>query len=381
MKSSTLALQIALFASPGANATFVPNKRHAAMARPKRPLRRPEHRRYRKDLSTLIEVKSSVASPESSSSSAELIELLPVIRHRHPLFSETNAVSKPMPVPHPDLWRKSLPTKSEREASDSKGKENTPFWNSFLLPQSKSDKHQEGKVLLHDRHVQFDSPAIGARLLLEQCGVIHSSTPYENDENGSPSLLPPETIMYEEESVKHLTAILSHFQTVAAPLNGPKKNVKCIARVVSTVGSAGIKCPRWHADHVPVRLVMSILGPGCQYIPEDVSDEDRQEIVNHKALNNLDVDDTMEANDIIVPPRLLEDAESRLGKGKSPIKHAEEGEAVLLMGRGWEDTTPISLQGENLDTTYSVQAAVHRSPILSPDQERILLTVDLVDWD
>ncbi|KAL7523647.1 hypothetical protein ACHAXR_000269 [Thalassiosira sp. AJA248-18] len=199
--------------------------------------------------------------------------------------------------------------------------------------------------------------------------------------------------MAETETLKHLTNVLSYFQSVAAPPNSP--NVKCIARIVSTVGSVGTKCPRWHADHIPVRLVMSILGPGCEYIPENVSkdnDHHRPRVVNRRALNNLDEDDTVKANDIIVAPQLLSDAEQRLNDGDKMIHHAKEGEAVLLMGRGWEDATNTLMReksesatdniGESIESpTDKVLAAVHRSPTLSPGQERILLTVDLVDWE
>jgi len=317
--------------------------------------------------------------------------MLPVIRQRHPLFKETNAVSKPMPVPHTDLWRRCLPSQHD---NPSRGNDDS-FWNAarnLLSPQhpNKEQHHGHG-VIINDVQVQFDNPTIGARQLLERCGVVNNSSS-QNNKSSSSSLTLPETIMAEEDTIKYLATALSYFQTVAAPPNSPK-NVKCIARIVSTFGSVGTKCPRWHADHIPVRLIMSILGPGCEYIPETITDDDQPRIVDRQALNNLDEDDTMKANDIIVPPHLLSDAENRFGED-TIMKHAKEGDAVLLMGRGWEDTTTNLLRDENesaavvgesvLQSTYSdkgVLAAVHRSPTLLPDQERILLTVDLVDWN
>mmetsp|Transcript_14492 Transcript_14492/g.31438 ORF Transcript_14492/g.31438 Transcript_14492/m.31438 type:complete len:375 (+) Transcript_14492:167-1291(+) len=372
MKSSLLALQITLFHHPGANAALFVQKNNALATRPCRH----DARRYKKEGSSSLMAKSSEAAA-SSSSSADLIELLPVIRQRHPLFQETNAVSKPMPVPHPELWRQSLP--SEPEHPHRNGKENASFWD-FLSPPNEHEEQHRGHILLNDVHVQFDNPAIGARQLLEQSRLILSSD--QGDETASPFLPLPETIMAETETIQHLTSVLSYFQTVAAPLHGPK-NVNCIARVVSTVGSVGTKCPRWHADHVPVRLIMSILGPGCEYIPENVANDDCPMIVNRNALNNLDEDDTLKANDIIVPPELLSDAKTSLNGDETVIKHAKEGEAILLMGRGWEDATALPRE-ENSGTESNsdkVLAAVHRSPTLLPDQERILLTVDLVDWD
>jgi hypothetical protein len=88
--------------------------------------------------------------------------------------------------------------------------------------------------------------------------------------------------------------------------------------------------------------------------------------VDHHALNNLDEDNTDIANDIILPPEYTDEA---------VIKKAEEGEAVLLMGRAWEDSISSD---DDLKNPNNVLATVHRSPMLSPGQERILLTVDLV---
>ena len=145
--------------------------------------------------------------------------------------------------------------------------------------------------------------------------------------------------------------------------------------LVSTIGERGIKCPRWHLDHVPVRLIMSIVGLGCEYITEKFGDDDQMKIVNRTALNNLDEEDTQIANDIIVPKRLVSDREK---EGGEIIKYAKEGEAILLMGKGWEEEERDDSSSTNEDIPL---AAVHRSPILKPNQERILLTVDLVDWE
>jgi len=132
------------------------------------------------------------------------------------------------------------------------------------------------------------------------------------------------------------------------------------------------------------------------------------------ALNNLEEDDTAKANDIIVPPALLSDAEGSVRDegGAAVIQRAVDGEAVLLVGRAWEeedesdddddDSTPattllssltdgnvnnaaaaadVRAEGESAVSENDILAAVHRSPTLEPEQERILLTVDLVDWN
>ena len=314
------------------------------------------------------------SSAVSSTDNIELVEAQVQQQkkwRKHPAFHKTNAISKLMPVPHAQLWRKSLPTSSsgddccsDDECSKSRRKSKRTIWD--MLQNNRKDNHDNRRRLINDVSVQFDNPTIGARQLLEKCGIIESH-PAEGDE------LPlPEVIMAEEESVQHLTTVLSYFQSIAAS-SGDKEeynnnNIKCIARVVSTKGQSGIKCPRWHVDHVPVRLVLSVVGPGCEYIPETFGQDDanksdgRVRTVDRSALNSLDEEDTMKANNIIVPPKLLADATYDV------IKHAGEGEAILLIGRAWEEDDS------------EVLAAVHRSPTLKPNEERILLTVDLVDW-
>jgi len=382
MKRSLLVLQIGFCFHPGSVGALVPTREPGS-----------RHRgwRFRSSLSASLIDKSSAASPVSSSSSNDdLIESLPVIKRqqRHPAFREANVVTKFVPVPHRELWRRSLPTPpptSEDRHCKTKKKWVGEF-PSRLESEERSGAGSVLPILRNDLSVQFDDPAIGAHQLLERCGVItHPSS--KNDER-SPQT--SETMTTEEtETMEHLARILSFFQSVSAAAKpGPNKNVKCMARVVSTVGSSGVKCPRWHSDHVPVRLVMSILGPGCEYIPENVSSEESRvlpRVVNRRALNNLDEVDTKKANDIIVPPSSLYKRKTHGKETDSIIRHANEGEAVLLMGREWEDepeALPIELEDEDVpDSNYSnlVLAAVHRSPTLMPYQERILLTVDLVD--
>ena len=379
---SLLALQIALFHYyPGGEVSaFVQNQSVVAT---KRTTKYSNYQRY-------------ASSSSSSAFSNDVIELLPVKtpqqkehqQRRHSIFQYTNAVSKEFPVPNVELWRKSLPSIDEYTDGDCNddcncsGRKGGSVWD--ILQNKKNqqqDPHYNEPVLLNDVHVEFDNPTIGARRLLEKSGIVHD-TSNRNDK----TILLPETIMAEEEIVQHLTSVLSYFQTIAS--SNDTTNVKCIARVVSTIGTLGTKCPRFHFDHVQVRLVMSILGPGCEYIQETFGNEydssnDIPRIVNRQAINNLDEEDTQKANDIIVPPELVSEAMHILkNKGRydeEVIKHAEEGEAILLMGKGWEDN-----ENDSINTCSSedkVLAAVHRSPTLKPNQERILLTVDLVDWD
>ena len=264
-------------------------------------------------------------------------------QRRHIIFQNTNAVSKNISIPHQNIWRRSLPSKEEEKK--------ITFWNSI----SSIHKDEDHKISINDVSVQFDNPSIGAQELLDKAGVIISK----------------DNTMAEEETIHHLTSILSYFQSIASK----ETNVKCKVRLVSTIGERGIKCPRWHLDHVPVRLIMSIVGKGCEYITEKFGDDDKLKIVNRTALNSLDEENTQIANDIIVPKKLVSDREK---EGEEIIKYAKEGEAILLMGKGWEEEERDDSSSTNEDIPL---AAVHRSPVLKPNQERILLTVDLVDWE
>eukprot|EP00984_Skeletonema_dohrnii_P033078 scaffold28544_cov126-Skeletonema_dohrnii-CCMP3373.AAC.3 len=284
--------------------------------------------------------------------------------HRHAIFQHTNAVSKSFPIPLTDIWHKFVtPTSREEESNRNNNNSSPSFWEQLLSSaQNKVKNNEHQNQLVNDVTVQFDDATTGAQELVKQCQLF----PQRSDDttDGKESTMLPENTMMEREITKHLADVLSCFQSVAG--NG-NNNIKCQARIVSSIGKNGIKCPRWHADHVPVRLVMSIIGPGCEYIPHEVEimgSSSNMRLVDRNALNTLDEDDTRIANDIIVPPNLNTE--------KKTVTSAKEGDAVLLMGRAWEDSS----EGDFTDA--KILAAVHRSPLLSSGQERILLTVDLV---
>jgi hypothetical protein len=225
-------------------------------------------------------------------------------------------------------------------------------------------RHTMQHGITKDVEVIFEDASVGAQMLMDECGLITNQV----DTNQSTQYLPE--IFMKEQTKEHLTAVLSHYQSIVSSKD--KSNLKrCKARVVSTTGSIGTKCPRWHADHVPVRLVMSIIGPGCECIPFEMeataASDETIRVVNRHALNNLEDDDTSIANELIVPTDHLQLAKKLFNK--DVITCAKPGDAVLLMGKGWEDESD------------DVLAAVHRSPILNEGEKRILLTVDVADWD
>jgi hypothetical protein len=273
------------------------------------------------------------------------------------LFQKTNVKSCSLPVPHPDIWKRCFDVHINASSSN-------PFWyslaNSVMGKRNKDTAHG----IVKDVEVIFEDPVIGAHALLDKCGLIT-----QQDNTNQPTTL-PDTIMKEQETLDHLTKVLSYYQSIVSS-DDESRQKSCKARIVSTVGSIGTKCPRWHADHVPVRLVMSLLGPGCEYIPFErevcYANGVSIQVVNRYALNNLEEDDTAIANELIVPSGQVEIAQTE--SGEDTVRCAKAGDAVLLMGRGWEN--------EN----SNVLAAVHRSPRLMAGEKRILLTVDVADWD
>jgi hypothetical protein len=117
------------------------------------------------------------------------------------------------------------------------------------------------------------------------------------------------------------------------------------ARIVSTRGSSGTKCPRYHVDHVPMRWVQALVGPGCDYVVGSDG-------ISWEAINGMEEVESNEAANLELVNESLAD-----------IRHAKEGQGVVLMG------------AKNDAGKFP---AVHKSPTLHPLQGRVLLTLDVV---
>jgi hypothetical protein len=148
------------------------------------------------------------------------------------------------------------------------------------------------------------------------------------------------------DAVKMLSNSLNHFRTVVEMEDGLKSTPDAAtsfkARVVATRGSQGTKCPRWHYDHVPLRHIQSLVGPGCDYV---VSEDG----VDRLFLNEADECETDLINKNMVDATVAD------------VRQGREGEAVILRG----------VKG-------SERPAVHKSPDLPWWQGRLLLTVDIL---
>lgn len=89
-------------------------------------------------------------------------------------------------------------------------------------------------------------------------------------------------------------------------------------------------CPRFHVDHVPVRLITTYAGIGSQWLREGVMDR-----------------------------RHLSQASAEPEEG---IKQIHCGEVALLKGEKWHGNEGFGL--------------IHRSPQLSANERRLILTLD-----
>lgn len=91
-------------------------------------------------------------------------------------------------------------------------------------------------------------------------------------------------------------------------------------------------CPRFHVDHVPVRLITTYAGIGSQWLEEG-------------AMDRLQLGQA--------------DAEPQ---GAASIRQLNSGDVALLKGEKWHGNEGFGL--------------IHRSPQLAPGERRLLLTLD-----
>lgn len=91
-------------------------------------------------------------------------------------------------------------------------------------------------------------------------------------------------------------------------------------------------CPRFHVDHVPVRLITTYSGTGSQWLEEGA--------MERRQLGQPQAEPTQAAL----------------------IQQIHQGEVALLKGEKWQGNEGAGL--------------IHRSPALAPDERRLILTLD-----
>ncbi|WP_394497329.1 DUF1826 domain-containing protein [Shewanella sp. ENK2] len=102
-------------------------------------------------------------------------------------------------------------------------------------------------------------------------------------------------------------------------------------------------CPKFHVDRVPSRLVCTFTGNTTQWLENNVIDRSKLGIGSQG----------------------LADEESGLLQSIEDINQLSVGDVALLKGEGWIDN-----EGGGL---------VHRSPSLTKDEKRLLLTLDFIN--
>mmetsp|Transcript_33488 Transcript_33488/g.53347 ORF Transcript_33488/g.53347 Transcript_33488/m.53347 type:complete len:353 (+) Transcript_33488:1-1059(+) len=234
---------------------------------------------------------------------------------RHPVFQTTNAQIVHIPPPTGRIWNRLVPP---IDVGSFMASLNIAGW-----------RGKSGTDIV----VEFVDPYVGAHELARRCGFAPAS--------------------YEADAAQtYFHSLFSYYQSIASHADTNRKQAKCVARVVASRGRIGQKCPRWHTDKVTARLIVSLMGPGCEFIP---TENEYSVGLNRSALDNLEETDSEVANRLIV----------RRSSGGHGIVSARNGEAVLLMGKMWE-------------SNEFVQASAHRSPTLGHLDERVLLTVTAV---
>lgn len=264
------------------------------------------------------------------------------------IFQSTNAYTIHLPIPASSslIWANLVPP-----SDDKVNQSHNLAWLNSLLMKRKSSANS-GTVGINES-VEFSDPLEGARLLVDR--LNNMGCPLSSREQD------------------YLIRVFTQFQNIVAS-SAPLENQyyhKFKARIVSSRGPVGQKCPRWHVDHVPIRLVLSLIGPGSVYIPfyheQKWLSKNGKLLINRRALNNLDEEDSKKANKIILP----------FGEDDVVVQKAIAGDAVLMMGKAWEDDNDED-QDLPVQTNYAIKALVHKSPDLGADEARVLLTVDVL---
>ena len=102
-------------------------------------------------------------------------------------------------------------------------------------------------------------------------------------------------------------------------------------------------CPRFHVDNVPCRLITTYQGIATEWLPHNAADRSKLGTGNSGK----------------------PDSQSGIYQDESDIQQLSQGDVALLKGEGW-----VGNEGKGL---------IHRSPQLSDQTSRLILTIDFID--
>ncbi len=147
-----------------------------------------------------------------------------------------------------------------------------------------------------------------------------------SDERSCPSLIHLASRFKDLEGFEGFIADIEWLVSAYACLLGAKR----IGLRLRALDKA--MCPRFHVDHVPVRLITTYAGPGSQWLKEGV--------LERRLLGQL-------------PAESIENAQ---------IEVIKTGEVALLKGEKWQGNEGFGL--------------IHRSPTVAVGERRLILTLD-----
>ena len=222
----------------------------------------------------------------------------------------------------------------------SKSKVSPNIWNNLVPSGLTYSLYPDKRSSTPELHVTnlFRDPHVGAKELLSKCGISSHSISLDQ----------------YKEALEHLEQTFTLFKNVITEVYGDTVDYK--AKLIASRGSDGKKCPKFHIDNVPVRLILSLEGPGVCYLKKTDNSHQKQSDKMRSLFQvvNLSLEtDTARANRAI-----LNEHEN------FQEVQAETGEIVLLMGKKWEKNE------------RHLSGAFHKSPEISGLQGRVLLTVD-----
>jgi Protein of unknown function (DUF1826) len=212
------------------------------------------------------------------------------------------------------------------------GGEDTNPWKSVIPPMPANGRGLDVTI----EWSMEDDTSLVAKALVENC--IHQIRKTTTCDSSS---------LRDACTIQRLSWSLSCFRDfVSQELLSASKSVPLgfKARITSSRGSHGTRCPKWHVDYVPVRWNESFVGRGCEVVAA------RNEGVNWHCRSD-------------------EGCRPVVDSTLATIYRANEGEAILLVGKRWKDIARLE----------HVEAAVHKSPGPIPSWEgRVTLTQDII---
>jgi hypothetical protein len=149
------------------------------------------------------------------------------------------------------------------------------------------------------------------------------------------------------------------------------KNIKFKCRLVASVGPSGAKCPQFHIDHVTVRWIQTFVGPGVVLVDGEAGIRWDAFLGESDGGDDDDEDDAISWN--------VKDRNQRLVNSDEAVLYcAKQGEAVLMLGNQWNDTSLSKPAQDNDGSSPVIMPVVHKSPEVSKSQPRVLLTQDII---